>query len=159
MLLLSALSTTSVGSGSPATHRRSAGPFRGGCSALLLRACHAPVAQVESIVSLLWHEPQRLGRSYAELRAFRPFLFLSVPDLASSVALAAVVPGAVASGSDSQRQSKILTLLRSLRAANILHALVARLPRECSMPHSHAQMTLIQYSALLDSAALEAQVI
>lgn len=25
------------------------------------------------------------------------------------------------------------------------------------MPHSHAQMTLIQYSALLDSAALEAQ--
>ena len=123
-------------------------------SLLALCSCHC---QVESIVGLLWHEPQRLGRSYAELRAFRPFLFLSVPDLATALS-SYRVPDASSCIADSQRQSKILTLLRSLRAANILHALVATLPRECSMPHSHAQLTIVQYSALLDSAALEYQV-
>ena len=119
--------------------------------------------QVESIVGLLWHEPQRLGRAFAELRALRPFLRLSVHDLAAAVSLS--VGSSTASGdadapgaADAQRHSKILTLLRSLRASNILHALVARLPRECSMPHVHAQMTPGQYSALLDSAALESQV-
>jgi hypothetical protein len=105
------------------------------------------VAQVESIVSVLWHDPQRLGRAYAELRALRPFLFLAVPDLSSALdaasatssSLSASADAAVHPLPDAQRQAKIITLLRSLRAANILHALIARLPRECSMPHSHAK--------------------
>lgn len=126
----------------------------------------ACLLQVESIVGLLWHEPQRLGRAFAELRALRPFLRLSVHDLAAAVSLSVgSTSSTAASGdadapgtADAQRHSKILTLLRSLRASNILHALVARLPRECSMPHVHAQMTPGQYSALLDSAALESQV-
>jgi hypothetical protein len=107
--------------------------------------------QIEATVGLLWHEPQRLGRVYAELRALRPFLFLAVPDLTSALdqhfgKLSAADERSSAgevqlpSATEAQRQAKIVTLLRSLRASNILHALVARLPRECSMPHSHAQV-------------------
>jgi len=81
--------------------------------------------------------------------------FLSMTDLAAAVALGS---GADLSVQEQQRRSKISTMLRSLRASSLLQALTARLPRECSMPHSFAQMSPGQYSALLDSAALEAHV-
>lgn len=76
-------------------------------------------------------------------------------DLAAAVALGS---GADLSVQEQQRRSKISTMLRSLRASSLLQALTARLPRECSMPHAFAQMSPGQYSALLDSAALEAHV-
>lgn len=89
-------------------------------------------------------DPQRaLGRPYAELRAFRPFLFMGGADLLAAVehyeaaaAMKGESPASAPSSDGGKRSAKVAALLRTLRPANVMHASLARLPRQCSMPYA-----------------------
>jgi hypothetical protein len=50
-----------------------------------------------------------------------------------------------------ERVAKLHKLLRTVRPATLYHALLARLPAECDMPHAHTKRTLTGYSAWLDA--------
>jgi len=98
----------------------------------------------------------KLGRAYSELRAVRPLLHVPTPDL-----LDALVTGGGSGGGDggdasAARRGKIVTLLRSLRGANVLHALLARLPDAASMPYTQAGVSPAAYSDWMDATAVAA---
>ncbi len=122
-------------------------------------------AQLEVALSPLCEAANKLGAPFAQLRALRPLLFATSAEIQAAVQLLFRAPGTAAEeqtaaaaqpaadGSAPDAAARLLQSLRSVGACNLLHSLVARLPRECALPHTHAKMTLRQYSDYLDSVA------
>jgi hypothetical protein len=89
-------------------------------------------AHLEAALSPVVQDPVALDRPFRELKAFRPLLFTSSQDLLSVFAPDTAQGAAAAEGAEAAK--KPAALLRALRPANLLCAVLARLPAECPMP-------------------------
>ena len=122
-------------------------------------------AAVEAALSHLVSDVARLGRSYAELRAFRPLLFTTSAELLGALRFAegssaeAKAGGGGGADAAAARRGKVVTLLRTLRPVNTLHALLSRLPpTACPLPFERAaqRVPLVAYIRELDEIAMTA---
>jgi len=101
---------------------------------------------LDAALAPLLPEAARLGRLHGEMRAVR-----ALPQTTSHELLHAATGTPVPEPPASDRVVKLQKLLRTLRPATLYHALLARLPPECDMPHAHTKRTLTAYSAWLDA--------